>query len=59
MIQFVYVKVNRNMIGVKRDEFLVLVKREAGVSPARTRRCNEGVLFQRVTGSCREDEIKC
>lgn len=27
------------------------VKREAGVSPARTRRCNVGVLFQNVTGN--------
>ena len=27
------------------------MKREAGVSPARTRRCNVGVLFQNVTGS--------
>lgn len=24
------------------------VKREAGVNPARTRRCNVGVLFQRL-----------
>ena len=30
---------------------LDLMKREAGVSPARTRRCNVGVLFQNVTGS--------
>ena len=50
MLRFKYVKVNRNMIGVKREITLVLVKREAGVSPARTRRCNGGVLFQNVTG---------
>ena len=29
---------------------LDLVKREAGASPARTRRCNVGVLFYNVTG---------
>ena len=29
---------------------MVLVKREAGESPARTRRCNEGVFLSRATG---------
>ena len=33
------------------------VKREAGVSPARTRRCNVGVLFQNVTGNTGKTEL--
>ena len=37
---------------------MVLVKREAGESPARTRRCNVGAAFQDVTGKSREDETK-
>ena len=36
----------------------LLMKREAGESPARTRRCNAGILFQNVTGKSREDETK-
>lgn len=36
----------------------LLMKREAGESPARTRRCNAGILFQDVTGKGREDETK-
>ena len=45
-------KVNRNVIGVRgtkkyRSFMLALVKREAGVIPARTRRCNEGALFRK------------
>jgi len=35
--------VKRSIIGVKETRF-ALVKREAGENPARTRRCNEGVL---------------
>lgn len=50
-----YVKKNNHMIGVRKEESLVLVKREKGVSPLRTRRCNVGVLFQYVTGNCWED----
>ena len=34
------------------------MKREAGVNPARTRRCNVGASFQNVTGKSREDEMK-
>ena len=45
------------MIGVIR-ETLGMVKREAGASPARTRRCNVGVLLQYVTGVSWEDEAK-
>lgn len=46
------------MIGVIQDASLGMVKREAGGSPARTRRCNVGVLFQYVTGISWEDETK-
>jgi len=53
-----YVKKNHNMIGARKEESLVLVKREKGVSPLRTRRCNVGVLFQNVTGNCWEDGMK-
>jgi len=45
------------MIGVIR-EILGMVKREAGVSPARTRRCNVGVLLHNVTGVSWEDEAR-
>jgi hypothetical protein len=37
---------------------MLLLKREAGENPARTRRCNAGALFQYVTGKSREDEMK-
>lgn len=35
------------------------MKREAGESPARTRRCNDGVLFYDVTGVYWEGEVRC
>lgn len=53
-----YIKVNKNIIGVIRDESRMM-KREVGENPARTRRCNVGVLLQYVTGVIREDEAKC
>ena len=37
---------------------MLLVKREAGENPARTRRCNVGASFQNVTGVSREGEIE-
>ena len=46
------------MIGAG-EIYLGPVKREAGVSPARTRRCKVRVLFQYVTGKSWEDETKC
>lgn len=36
---------DRNMIGVRNKAIYVLVKRESGGSPERTRRCNKGVQF--------------
>ena len=40
---------NKNVIGVRQDRYLGLVKREAGVSPARTRRCKRGAVFPQVS----------
>lgn len=48
MVHFSCVKKIQNITGVR---LVGLVKREMGVIPIRTRRCNGGVCFQDVTGN--------